>query len=331
MLAFCENCRDMVEYTVAKEDKTKEIKGKEISCVGKEAYCKECDSTVFVQEIRDHNLKKLDIAYRKSEDIILLSDIKKIVDKYNVGKRPLSKLLGWGESTLTRYLNGDIPSKNYSNTLKNVLEDPEYMHNLLEQNKERVTEHAYKSCKKAIDEITATVEPKTEDKIDSVVKYILKEAADITPLALQKLLYYTQSFYKVFYDEFLFEEDCEAWIHGPVYRDIYYKYKKYGYDPIENNNIDFKEIELNKPEKEILDSVINNFGRYSGKVLEEMTHKEKPWLITRKGLKDDETCSRIIKKELIDDYFSQIKEKYNILSVSDIKDYSIEHFKKIYN
>ena len=331
MFAFCENCRDMVEYTVTKEEKTKEIKGKEISYMGKEAYCKECDSNIFVQKIRDFNLEKLDEAYRKSAGIILLSDIRKIVDKYNVGKRPLSKILGWGEGTLTRYLNGDIPSKIYSNTLKDVLADPDYMYKLLEQNKGRVTDHAYESCKKAIEEITATVEPKTEGKIDSVVKYILKKSSDITPLALQKLLYYTQSFYKVFYDEYLFKEDCEAWAHGPVYRDIYFKYKKFGYDPIEDKNIDFEGIDLNKPEKEILDSIINNFGRYSGKVLEEMTHKEKPWLITRKGLRDDESCRRIIKKELINKYFSQIKNKYNMLNVTDIKDYSIEHFKKIYN
>lgn len=331
MLAFCEDCHNMVEYTVTEEEKTKKIKGKKVFYIGKEAYCKECGSNIFVQNVRDYNLKKLDESYRKSENIILLSNIKKIVDKYNVGKRPLSKLLGWGESTLTRYLNGDIPSKNYSNTLKEVLTDPTYMNKLLEQNKNRVSDHAYKLCKKSIEEITATVEPETEDKIDSAVKYILKRSSDITPLALQKLLYYTQSFYNVFYDEFLFAEDCEAWVHGPVYREIYYKYKKFGYDPIKDQNINFEEINLNKPEKEILDSIINNFGRYSGKVLEEMTHKEKPWFITRKGLKDDESCNRIIRKELIADYFDKIKSKYNILSVSDIKDYSVGHFKKIYN
>jgi uncharacterized phage-associated protein len=321
----------MMEYTVNKEEKNKEIKGREISYIGKEAFCKECDSNIFVQEIRDYNLEKLDEVYRDSEDIILLKEIVQIVEKYNVGKRPLSKLLGWGEGTLTRYLDGDIPTKNYSNTLKKVLDDAGYMNKLLSQNKDRVSSHAYKSCKNAIEEMTATNEPKTEDKIDSIVKYLLQKSSDITPLALQKLLYYTQSFYKVFYDEFLFKEDCEAWVHGPVYREIYQKYKKFGYDPIEDKNISFESIDLDKPEKEILDSIIYNFGCYSGKVLERMTHKEKPWLFTRKDLKKEENCSRIIKKELIDNYFSQIKAKYNMLSVSDIKDYSMEHFKKIYN
>ena len=42
---------------------------------------------------------------------------KDILRKYKIGKKPLSKLLGWGEVTITRYINGDIPSKLYSDEL----------------------------------------------------------------------------------------------------------------------------------------------------------------------------------------------------------------------
>ncbi len=328
-MGFCEKCHNMVDCYVVEEQKSKDIKDKNISYMGKEAYCKECDDNVFNAEIRDYNLKKLDIAYRESEDIILISDMEKILEKYNVGKRPLSLLLGWGETTLTRYLNGDIPTKNYSNTLKRVLGDPDYMKELLEQNKERVTEHAYSECKRAIKEISSTTELQTENKIDSVAKYILKNSADITPLALQKLLYYAQSFYKVFDGEFLFKEDCKAWVHGPVYTDIYYKYKDYKYNPIDGSDIEYNDINLTEPEKEMLESIINYFGCYSGKILEKMTHEEKPWRLTRRGLKDDEGSNKVIKKELIENYFTKIKSKYQMLNISDIKDYSQEHFQKI--
>lgn len=329
MLGFCEKCYDMVNCSVEKEQKSKEIKGKKIEYQGKEAYCNDCGTKIFIADIRDYNLKKLDEAYRKSEDIILVSDIEKILEKYNVGKRPLSLLLGWGEVTLTRYLNGDIPSKHYSDTLKKVLEDENYMQELLENNKDKVTKNAYNSCRKAIEEISTTSEPRTENKIDSAVKYILSNSADITPLALQKLLYYIQSFYKVFYGEYLFNEDCEAWVHGPVYRELYFKYKEYGYDPIEDDHLLFTDIQLNESEKEVIDSIIVNFGCYSGKILEKMTHEERPWRLTRKGLKPNESSNRIIKKELMSKYFNQIKSKYDMLNVSDIKDYSEEHFYKI--
>lgn len=164
MKGLCEQCRDMVGYSVKIVQKTKDIKGKKINYQGKEAYCDKSASNIFVADIRDYNLEKLDEAYRKGEDIILVSDIEKILEKYNVGKRPLSLLLGWGEITLTRYLNGDIPSKQYSDTLKKVLNEPEYFRELLEINKEKVTDNAYSFCKNALEEISSTVEPETEVK-----------------------------------------------------------------------------------------------------------------------------------------------------------------------
>lgn len=163
------------------------------------------------------------------------------------------------------------------------------------------------------------------------MKYLLIHCTEITPMALQKLLYYAQGFYKVFNGEYLFKDDCEAWVHGPVYRSIYFKYKDHGYNPIEENTAEYGCIELTDTEKEILDSIITNFGCYSGKILERMTHIETPWRLTRKGLGDHEGSDRIIFKELLSEYFSEIKSKYNMLNISDIKDYSMDLFRKLYH
>jgi len=277
----------------------------------------------------------LDNAFREQEKLISVSDIESILKKYNIGKRPLSLLLGWGEGTVTRYLNGNIPTKQYSDTFKRILVDANYMAQILEQNKNQITAHAYNLCKQALEKIDHEAAQKifkleNESKIDSVVKYLLIHCAEITPLALQKLLYYAQAFYKVFNGEYLFKDDCEAWVHGPVYRNIYYKYKDHGYNPIEKNITEYGCIELTEPEGEILDSIITNFGCYSGKVLERMTHIEIPWRSTRKGLGVHEGSDRIIDKELLADYFSEIKSKYNMLNISDIKDYSMDLFRKLY-
>jgi hypothetical protein len=80
----------------------------------------------------------------------------------------------------------------------------------------------------------------------------------------------------------------------------------------------------------VLDNVIRNFGCYSGKVLEAMTHVEVPWSETRIGLADDENSNRIIEKDLIEKYFTSIMLKHNMLNMSDIKDYSTDLFGKIY-
>jgi putative zinc finger/helix-turn-helix YgiT family protein len=332
MKGFCEKCHEMTEYSIKEVKKEKNIKGKNIKYIGKEAYCNECGSEIFVPEIRDYNLAMLDKAYREKEGLISVPEIELILEKYDVGKRPLSLLLGWGEGTLTRYLDGDIPSKQYSDILKRLLSDSDYMKEILEQNKDKITDLAYRRIINALEKNEIAVEAiEPEDKIDYVVKYLLANSLDITPLALQKLLYYAQGFYKAFTGEYLFHNNCEAWVHGPVYRSIYYKYKGYGYNPIDDPDFKYEEIKLTTAEKEILDSVIANFGCYSGKVLEKMTHIEEPWRITRKGLSDNESSDRIINKELIAKYFGEIKSKYGMLNISDIKDYSRDLFSKLYN
>lgn len=60
---------------------------------------------------------------------------------------------------------------------------------------------------------------------------MLYKCEDITPLVLQKALYYDQGFYYAFEGQFIFNEDCEAWVHGPVYRKVYNRYSTYRFDP----------------------------------------------------------------------------------------------------
>lgn len=332
MLGFCVECRDNVEYFIKEEIMTQNIKGTDYKYVGKIAFCSECENEMFVAEIRDYNLMKLDETFRKKENLITVSEMEFILEKYNIGKRPLSLLLGWGELTLTRYLDGDIPTKQYSETLRKILNEPDYMREVLERNKDVLTDIAYKRCGEALTEVEGSerLDFSTPNKIDNVVKYLLVGCSDITPLALQKLLYYSQAFFKTFTGEYLFYNDCEAWAHGPVYNNVYHQYKDYGYSPIMSSSKEWTDIELTRLEKEVLDNVIKNFGCYSGKVLESMTHVEAPWSDTRIGLSDGENSNRIIEKELIENYFASIKLKHNMLNISDIKDYSTDLFNKLY-
>lgn len=332
MLGFCEICRDKVNYNIIEENMTKNIRDKEFQYMGKRAFCNVCGSEIFISDLNDYNLKMLDIAFREREGLISVEEINMILEKYQIGKRPFSLLLGWGEGTITRYLDGDIPNKEYSDKLKIILKDANYMKELLHENKDKITEIAYRKCSEAllkIEEIS-DLEIELVDKIDHVVKYLLVRCLDITPLALQKLLYYSQGFFKAFTGQYLFHNNCEAWVHGPVYRSIYYKYKDYGFNPIEGNNIKATDTELTTLEEEILDNIVKNFGCYSGRILEKMTHVETPWSYTRRGLADNENSNRVIDKELISEYFTNIKSKYNMLNVSDIRDYSTELFSKLF-
>ncbi len=327
---FCETCLDDTEYVIKEEKVTDHVRGKDIKYIRKEAYCAECGSPMYIARLNDENLDALYDKIREVDNIISIEDINKILDKYNIGKRPLSLLLGWGEGTITRYLNGDLPTKNYSDILISILTDVDEMENLLELNKDKIKPVAYRKCKDKIESLKASeiAIAKDYDMIKVVSKYIISNCEDVTPLGLQKLLYYSQAFYKLFVGSDLFKDDCEAWVHGPGYKVIYDEYKSYGRNII-NLECD-EEISLDEVEETLLNNVIKYFGCYRAKILEEMTHNERPWIMTRIGLKKNESCNRIIKRELIDEYFKDVKNKYKLVNVEDMKEYSKDLFSNIF-
>lgn len=321
---YCEYCNEILEVKIKEELNYEEIKGKKYKYLKLIGYCSKCGNIVTVNEIIDENIKRINEAYRTEENIITVDEINEILRKYKIGKKPLSKLLGWGEVTLTRYINGDIPTKPYSDELYKILKDSNYMKEILEKNKSNITETAYATVANSIKDNSYII-----SDIEIVAQYIIEKCEEITPLALQKILYYAQGFYKSFFGDFLFKEDCEAWVHGPVYCNIYYKYKMFSANNIEqfiDYNID--EI-LDEDKKNLLDVVIKCFGFYNGKALEKMTHYEQPWLEARRGKTIDEKSNNIISKESIAKYFSKIKEKYVMIDLFDIKNYSEKHFYKV--
>lgn len=107
----------------------------------------------------------------------------------------------------------------------------------------------------------------------------------ITPLKLQKLLYYAQAFNLRDGKGVLFSEAIEAWKHGPVVPKIYRAYKDYGYFTIPHQEFDNVDpitdtLKLNPGEIETITEVWKQFGHLDGKFLEELTHQEDPWIFT---------------------------------------------------
>lgn len=327
--AFCENCRCDVKYSILEKELYGTLKGKRYFYNGKEAICIKCNSPLFVPEINDYNLKSLYDVYRDKNGLVSLEIINEIPKKYQIGKRPLSILLGWGELTYTRYCNGDVPSRQYSDILKKIWDDPSFYLDILEENKDRLnSNHAYIKSYKATNELLNTNKV-SQSKIDQSIEYILFKCEDITPLALQKALYYIQGFYYAFYGNYLFTEDCRAWIHGPVYKEIYLKYKNYQFYPIDKTKLNYDGTFSNE-EIAILDSVSKYICCYSGKVLENFTHNEDPWLKTRGELPNNVDSEKIIDKQLIGDYFKSIKDKYLMKCPDDISEYTKEMFAKYF-
>ena len=115
-----------------------------------------------------------------------------------------------------------------------------------------------------------------------------------------------------------------AWVHGPVYEDVYDLFRDFKYNPIEDDRFAiFKDRfeELNEHEKNVINLVINTFGKYSGKVLEDITHEERPWKNARVGYEVSEPSREIISKDEIKNYFEYVADKYGVDTESKLNCY----------
>nr|VFK10583.1 MAG: Uncharacterized phage-associated protein [Candidatus Kentron sp. LPFa]VFK27150.1 MAG: Uncharacterized phage-associated protein [Candidatus Kentron sp. LPFa] len=125
-----------------------------------------------------------------------------------------------------------------------------------------------------------------------VAEYFLAMAdddSDISNMKLQKLVYYAQAFHLAMFDKPLFDEEIEAWTHGPVCPTIYHEYKRFGRNPIEyEHNRSFNLF--SKEQTDLLDEVNDVFGRFSAGTLRNMTHEDAPW-------KEMEEYAGVIEKE----------------------------------
>lgn len=131
--------------------------------------------------------------------------------------------------------------------------------------------------------------------------YDLREQLDedtdeISNLKLQKLLYYAQGASLALRNKPMFEDDIEAWKHGPVVPTVYRKYKNSGSSGIMNIE---EPKNLSKEDLEILKMVYDTFGEYSAWGLRNLTHSESPWIETERN--------QVIPQEKIKNYF---KENY---------------------
>ncbi|MFJ8528636.1 Panacea domain-containing protein [Bacillus sp. NPDC094106] len=71
-----------------------------------------------------------------------------------------------------------------------------------------------------------------------IAQYFISKGGNIDHLKLQKLVYYAQAWFVTIYPdkEPLFDEQIEAWSHGPVARSVHNRFRKYGINRLENNN-----------------------------------------------------------------------------------------------
>jgi uncharacterized phage-associated protein len=143
-----------------------------------------------------------------------------------------------------------------------------------------------------------------------------KQLGKITPLKLQKILYYVSTTYLKDCDELLFDEEFEKWQYGPVVTDVYHNFKKFGISHIfetvptliedQGSFLGFKRqifdvniFNENDNFKRVAERVICKLIAIDAFDLVELTHEEKAWKSFETRIKAGAKELKYTKNELL--------------------------------
>ncbi len=342
--SYCEFCNKLVYYYIESKEVSESLKEKKYIYNKKIAYCSECNNEIAVNKVRDYNLSMLYNTYRVENDLVSLKVIREIPKKYNIGIRPLSLLLGWGELTYTRYFYGYVPILRYSDIIKKIHDYPEYYLEILEKNKDNISRFAYDKSKYTVSKLitnnainkSIVKQDLNKLKILYIIALIKEEDEDITFTSIQNVLYFLQGFNYAFEGMPLFNGNCEAYYHGVLCPFVN--------DYLSNNEIkidvrEYDSLVLNSLEFSIVNSVIKFFCCYSSEIIKRFVIFGNPWKNTVKPVLESrpvleskpvlESRHIPIDKEYIKTYFLEIKDKYKINTPMDIKNYTNQMFESV--
>lgn len=283
---------------------------------------------VFDRNIEIENDARLYDIYKKQMNLLTSSEIKNIRKKYDMNQKEFALSIGVGEITIHRFENGSIQTESVDSIIR-LSEDPDIMYNLLIKNQANLSDSDFKSflakvniLKKlkhhkvanfnindyvnlnfeteSINNVTNQLIIEYNTQIDNVSeKYGIEDNCEmaeyITPLKLQKLLYYIQGMALRIYGKPAFTNNMSAWQYGPVVEEVYQKYK--GRNPISTPNTDY---DVCDGLKKIIELVVSSYGQMEAGALIDLTHDEDPWIKS--------VSSGTISIDLIKEYFNKVYE-----------------------
>ena len=129
-----------------------------------------------------------------------------------------------------------------------------------------------------------------------VAEYILQQKGQMTTWKLQKLVYYSQAFRSLVWDQrsLFFSERIEAWANGPVAPALYALHR--GWFLIDKVTLGNPE-KIDKVGRETIDAVLNYYGDKHPQWLSDLTHAEAPWKDARGDLPPGANCQKEITHE----------------------------------
>jgi putative zinc finger/helix-turn-helix YgiT family protein len=142
-MQICPYCEDMREIIPISSCDEICVRGEKFSIAVTLLKCGTC-GRLFDDPLSNYD--SLEIAYkeyRQKHKMVQPEDIKNFRKRYNLTQREMSRLLGWGDVTLTRYENGALQDEAHDKMLRLVME-PQNLLRLLHENNGILSEEKIK-------------------------------------------------------------------------------------------------------------------------------------------------------------------------------------------
>lgn len=243
-----------------------------------------------------------------AQELITKSEILELLERYDIGKKPLSALLGFGATTILRYLDGVAPSEPFARALREIYDSPQAYLRILNDNREKITMVAYEKSKKAV--LSAR---KLSNSISCALFLQKTHPGRYSAYETVMILFYAQAISQSLFKADLYQEDCLLSQNGETpYSQVFDTLCK-GENIRQWNS--FEEPE--EKEKQLLLQTADLISEYGPKELQRMFEAERPYL--RKSKRED--GRKVIKNTAISAYFEKVTEGYRIAEPTDFKSY----------
>jgi len=318
----CPNCERENSVISETRAETLTVRGVPVEIEAEIQRCGACGELFAAVDQEERNFQSAYRKFREARGMMQPEDIRRLRERYGLGQRAFSRLVGWGEITLHRYESGGLQDEAHDNTLR-MLRDPANFKEVFDRNKARLSNGLRANVEKALTDLVAQ-EQRTEmrkrlesffgdarldllsgyrrfdaDRMENLVLFFCRSISMVSKTKLNKLLWYADFLAFKTHSCSLTGLPYLRFAYGPVPQHYDYCLAQFVAEgSLVSEEIDYGngivgEIYLANDEPElssfsegesvVVERVVQLFKDVSAKQISELSHREEAYTHTPQG------------------------------------------------
>ncbi len=314
----CFECGALVIPQIEIRLETLPVRGEPTQVEARVGVCPECGADLSIEELDDTTLVAAFNSYREAHGLMTPEQMRQLRDRYGLGVRAFSLLLGWGEITLHRYESGSLQDAAHEAALR-LAEEPANIRVYLTANGHKLTARQKARLETRLQAIDAGDRAACVPELQDL--FVAREEQDVyggwVPQQVSKLremmiyfaslpdMYETKLNKLLFYADFLHFKQHQVSISGSPYLAFPYGPVPQHYPFVqaelrESQDLELREVffasgesgtvltacrqpdlsQFTAEERATLQRIADELGGLTSRALSDRSHAEKAWTET---------------------------------------------------